>query len=85
MAWFDYDEAIFWWALAILVLLGRSFRMPVRRKIWSRWLAIVLVIFGGSDMVQAGGPWWSPWWLLVWKVICVVGLVSTLYRLRRVW
>lgn len=50
-------------------------------------LAIALVVFGFSDVVEARtGAWWRPWWLFVWKAVCVIALVATLvnyFRIRK--
>lgn len=63
-------EAGLWSALAAVVSLrGRT---PLR---W--WLALALLAFGVSDLVETRtGAWYRPWWLLAWKAACIVGIVA---------
>ncbi len=40
-------------------------------------LAIALIAFGASDVVEVRtGAWWHPWWMLLWKAACVVVIVG---------
>lgn len=73
--WINLGEAVFWIALAVVVVAV----MVRRRRVgaWSLALAIVLVMFGISDVVENHtGAWWRPWWLLVWKTVCVAALAA---------
>ncbi len=78
----NYAEAGLWFAVAILLLLfGRRWKIATRNRVI---LAITLVAFGLSDIVEAhAGAWWDPWWLLVWKGVCVVIFLVSVVRLVR--
>ncbi len=73
------------WVLLSLVLLGFAFSQPrpLRPTLWL--LAVTMVVFGGSDLVEARtGAWWKPWWLFVWKALCVAGLLFGFVRYFKV-
>jgi peptidoglycan/LPS O-acetylase OafA/YrhL len=76
-------EAAFWIVLGIGFALAAIFR-PNRFQN-RKWLAaIVLVLFGVSDIVEThAGAWWRPWWLLGWKAVCVCALLTILLSHRR--
>ena len=39
-------------------------------------LAVAVMLFGVSDLVEIwSGAWWRPWWLLVWKAACLAVMV----------
>src|SRR5262249_46986828 len=70
-------ESGFW------TFLGLCFGIAALRKHSERrrclLAALTLVVFGGSDLVEARtGAWWRPWWLLAWKVGCVAVLLGLL-------
>ncbi len=69
--WFNVFEASLWICLGIAALAaGRSRR---RRA----GLAVVLIAFGISDLVETQtGAWWRPPWLLAWKAACVAILAG---------
>ena len=68
-------EAGVWIALAAVLLFARGRRMFA--------IAVVLVLFGLSDVVEAQtGAWWRPWWLLVWKALCVLGIILAIASAR---
>ena len=50
-------------------------------------LAVDLIAFGVSDVVETRtGAWWRPWWLLAWKAACVgvmLALLANHLRRRR--
>ena len=67
-------EAGLWFVLG-LALFIYTFRREKRLRPTLFGLALTLVVFGGSDLVEARtGAWWTPWWLFVWKAACVLGL-----------
>jgi protein-S-isoprenylcysteine O-methyltransferase Ste14 len=68
-------EAAFWLAVAVIVGL-RARRSRGRLRNLSFVAAVLLVLFGISDLVEARtGAWWHPLWLLIWKGICLTGLL----------
>jgi hypothetical protein len=78
-AQFQQIEACLWIALAAILVVTRGRKLVI--------LAIALILFGGSDLVEAHtGAWWRPWWLLVWKGACVLAIIlviaSARYRAR---
>lgn len=81
-ATFNLVEAIFW------LTLGGFCAWMFAAGTWpSRWvlpLAVLLVLFGVSDLVERQtGAWWRPWWLLVWKAVCLVSLMGCSLMLYR--
>ena len=76
-------EAVVWFVFA-LVLFIYAFRRQRRLRSTFWFLAVIIVAFGFSDLVEARtGAWWKPWWLLVWKASCVGGLLGGTWRYRR--
>jgi hypothetical protein len=66
---YNFIEALFWLLLGLGVLLT-----GLKKKRWP--LGLLLMAFGLSDFVEMRtGAWWRPWWLLVWKGLCLLGLV----------
>lgn len=76
----NYAEAGLWALLGLgLALGGLRRRGDIRRSAWAG--AVILVLFGLSDVVEAGtGAWWRPWWLLAWKAACIVALTALFVR-----
>jgi hypothetical protein len=78
---FNYAEAAFWWAFA-LVFLVRAF---TGERLWRRNQLILAIAFGGfglSDWIEVGtGAWWRPWWLLALKAACLLIIVRSLWKL----
>lgn len=72
----NYAEAALWAVIGgACLLVGRSRKSAVRRRYWSA--APWFILFGVSDVIEAGtGAWWRPWWLLAWKAACVVALAG---------
>jgi hypothetical protein len=67
-------EAAFWILGGVAALLW-SLRKPRRGRTLGLVGALVLVVFGLSDVVEARtGAWWRPWWLLAWKAACVAAM-----------
>jgi hypothetical protein len=76
-------EAVVWFILA-LVLFFYAFRREKRLRLTLWLLAVVIIAFGVSDLVEARtGAWWKPWWLFVWKALCVITLLLGSWRYRR--
>lgn len=74
---FNLIEAAWWFAVAALLML-RPFRRDSRRL--RLLLAVVLFLFGASDIVEVWtGAWWRPWWLAAWKIGCVMGIAALIY------
>ncbi|MFO0893111.1 MAG: hypothetical protein U0790_28735 [Isosphaeraceae bacterium] len=75
-------EGGFWAIFALVLVIGSQRRTPSFRRLG--WLAATISLaFGLSDLVEARtGAWWRPWWLLVWKGLCVTGLVLCFLRYR---
>lgn len=79
---FNALEALFWMALAIFLIVRSRPTIPQRRVL--RISALLLVFFAVSDVVEIRtGAWWSPWWLLLWKTLCVLGLLGCAWHLGR--
>ena len=76
-------EAGLWFIIAATaVAIGIRKPAPVRRR--CLLLAVTLVAFGLSDLVETRtGAWWRPWWLLAWKSACVGVLLTLLLLARR--
>ena len=72
---------MFLWLLMAVVVYVKT-RRGAAGVVRLGWAAVVLlVLFGVSDAVESvTGAWWRPWWLLVWKGVCVVGLVVCGWR-----
>ena len=82
----NYIEAVMWIALGLgAAVQALRFRGPGRRDLVV--LAIDLIAFGVSDIIETQtGAWWRPWWLLAWKVTCVAVMLALLIRhVRRRW
>jgi hypothetical protein len=77
-------EAGFWLSFAaVLVIAARKRLRSVR--ILGLISGLIAVLFGISDLVEARtGAWWRPWWLLLWKAVCVTGLVTCFVRYKQV-
>jgi len=75
---------VYWWLN--IIEAGVWIVMGLGVVVWtvrtgSRRVGLVagaaLVLFGLSDVVEAGtGAWWRPWWLLAWKLACVATLLG---------
>lgn len=75
----NYAEAALWVIVAPLAFKAAWDR---RHRLAAVVLAVTLVAFGVSDIVESTtGAWWRPWWLLAWKTLCVIVLVGTLATL----
>jgi hypothetical protein len=76
----NYAEAAVWAAMGVIALLRLRTRAGVG-------LALLLIAFGVSDLVETTtGAWYRPWWLLAWKAACVIGMLMIglpVYRASR--
>lgn len=78
----NYIEAGLWAVIAVLIL---AFARKQRGRVWRRGAvgALVLLLFGLSDVVEAQtGAWWRPWWLAVWKGCCLLLMITLLLQHR---
>lgn len=70
----NYIEAGLWITIGLVfILFGLAGMIPLKH----RWpvIAVTLILFGISDIVETRtGAWWKPWWLFVWKALCVLVL-----------
>lgn len=75
-------EASFGFAIGVAFLIAAAMKRLVRARLLG--IAVTLVIFGASDIVESRtGAWWRPWWLLVWKATCVAALGWFAWRYYR--
>jgi hypothetical protein len=66
----NYVEAALWAVLGVVAALRLRNRAGVA-------LAILLIAFGISDLVETTtGGWYKPWWMLAWKTACVIGILA---------
>lgn len=75
LAIFNAFEAVFWMALGIFVAIaGHRIRgIDTRRRVLA---ALFLVAFGVSDIIEIQtGAFWRPLGLLVFKGVCLTGIV----------
>ncbi|MGQ0636842.1 MAG: hypothetical protein ACT4QC_19715 [Planctomycetaceae bacterium] len=55
-----------------------------RARRWARMTAGSLALFGVSDVIEFyTGAWWRQMGLLVFKILCVLGIVTTVIGLAR--
>jgi hypothetical protein len=74
----NYYEAGLWIVIG-LIALGFALRGVGHVRSRCLILAVTLVVFGFSDVVETRtGAWWRPWWLFVWKAACVAVLLALL-------
>jgi hypothetical protein len=80
----NYIEAAFWTAIGLAFLVrGWKRRSPFFAL--PLIAGTILVLFGGSDVVEAQtGAWWRPLWLLAWKGACLGGLAWCYWRYRQI-
>lgn len=61
-------EAVWWIGLGVFLA---SFPMRPDSRRHRRALAVALIVFGLTDVIEIQtGAWWRPWWLAVFKVAC---------------
>lgn len=74
---FNFFESIFWIILSLLCGFNSLNSTNAFKKLYFT-AYLLLLLFGCSDIIEMKtGAWWQPWWLLVWKAICIVGLIRT--------
>jgi hypothetical protein len=72
------------WVIFGLILAVTALRRPSAYRTLAVSACLVSILFGLSDLVEASsGAWWRPWWLLVWKGLCITGLVLCFLRYRQ--
>ena len=76
----NYIEAGLWIALgAGAAAQAVRYAGEVRRDLLI--LAVDLIAFGLSDVVETRtGAWWRPWWLLAWKAACIGVMLALVVR-----
>ena len=74
---FNLVEGFIWIGIAIILLWrSRSFERARSPTILA---GVTFVLFGVSDFTEIWtGAWFEPLWLLLWNVLCVVSLGSSL-------
>ena len=76
VAAFNYIEAVWWISLGIFVLRYRRRVVPPRNGL-RRTACLALVAFGVSDLIEAQtGAWWEPPSLLIFKGVCLAGIIA---------
>src|SRR5687768_7695712 len=82
--WANWVEAALWIVMGIGFLAGALARASLHRR-RRFFLALILIAFGVSDIVEAQtGAWYRPLGLLIWKGICVICLLtSVMLHLKR--
>lgn len=86
LARFNLCEAIFWFVVSLILLLFGVYREKniIGQKKIFLFLSIILVLFGISDLIEIKtGAWWRPAWLLLFKAICVIGIIISVVFLRK--
>ena len=69
----NYAEAALWVAIALYC----ATRAVATRRANLWLLAIALLLFGASDVVEVRTvAWYQPWWLLAWKTACVLTILG---------
>lgn len=73
-------EAGLWIVLGLIAAWQAARRRSaIRRDLLL--LAVALVAFGISDIVETRtGAWYRPWWLLLWKAACLAVMLALLVR-----
>jgi len=79
----NYLETIIWMILALAFAIKAQKRPQGQKRLFLT-AAVLFVVFGASDVVEAQtGAWWRPPWLLVWKGGCLVGFVLCWWKHRQ--
>ncbi len=80
--WFNAFEAVLWMGIAGLILWRGAELTSLSRRV--RWVwAASFFLFGMSDVVEfCTGAWWQPPALIVFKAVCVFGIVFCGMQLR---
>ena len=76
-------EAALWLGFALIFGL-KAIRAKAAIRRASTGLAVTLLAFGASDLIEARtGAWWRPWWLAALKGACIVALARGFQILAR--
>ena len=76
-------EAGLWAVLAVVVAFRYRRSVAGLRRV-AAVTSVLLMLFAVSDVIEMHtGAWWRPWPLLVFKGICLVGLIWCVRRLIR--
>ena len=76
----NYLEGALWCIIGLCFLVVAA-RASQRKRFRCLLLGVVLIAFGGSDVIEVKtGAWWRPWWLLMWKAGCLLILVQQFVR-----
>ena len=83
-AWVDdwnLIEAALWFGCAAVMGVRALWPRCQQRRICVA-LALTLLVFGASDLIEAQtGTWWQPWWLAVLKAGCVAAMAICFRKL----
>lgn len=75
---FNFIEGIYWVALGIFVLTLSKIIFQKYKKL-ALFTSLILILFSITDFIEIEtGAYWTPWWLLVWNIICILGLTLSL-------
>ena len=75
---FNLAEAGLWITISVIMMV-KEFRVKGAMETLPAVASAALFLFGVSDLVEARtGYWWKPVWLLVFKVLCVLTLLTCL-------
>ena len=79
----NYIESGFGGVLGVGFMIHAA-RCDAARRRANAVLAITLVLFALSDVVEVRtGAWWRPWWLLAWKASCLCVMAVITFRYYR--
>lgn len=80
---YNFIEIAIWCAIGVVVAMLAWRRTGAARRD-GLIASVALLAFGASDYaeIRTGGEWWTPWWLLAWKALCVLALLTLLFRAR---
>ncbi|MEI8645395.1 hypothetical protein P4S60_07230 [Pseudoalteromonas sp. Hal040] len=86
IAEFNYAESLFWFIIA-LCLLVHAFKLGKSDANFRTSLiaSIAFVAFGVSDIIEAQtGAWWRPFSLLVFKIGCIVAFLVCFIKYKKI-
>ncbi|GJM26617.1 MAG: hypothetical protein DHS20C16_30320 [Phycisphaerae bacterium] len=75
----NHIEAGLWIVIGIVFAVCAMMNSRVRVRAFAA--AIVFILFGASDIVEAQlGAWWKTWWLISWKALCILSMIILFVR-----